>query len=110
MSTRWSRDARAILAAVGYGSAAGPRIEVGIGLDVGPAYVGIVGHEEISDFTAVGDVVNTAARLQNAANGGQIVMSAEVARIAGVDEGTAIDLDIKGKAAPVPARVLDAKG
>jgi adenylate cyclase len=100
-------DARAILAALGYGSNSGPRIDVGIGLDVGPAFVGIVGDREIRDFTAIGDVVNTAERLQSAAKGGQIVMSAEVARLAGVDTGTPVELDLKGKAARVPARIVD---
>jgi adenylate cyclase len=101
-------DARAILGAVGYGTAHGPRIEVGVGLDVGPAFVGIVGDgEEIRDFTAIGDVVNTAARLQSAASGGQIVMSDEVARLAAVTEGTPLELDIKGKAEPVHARLID---
>src|SRR6185295_14920524 len=36
-------DARAILGAQGYGTPGGPQLQVGIGLDVGPAYVGIVG-------------------------------------------------------------------
>jgi adenylate cyclase len=103
-------DSRAILAAIGYGSADGPRIEVGIGLDIGPAFVGIVGDGEVSDFTAIGDVVNTASRLQSAAAGGQIVMSAEVARLAGVDEGTPVELDLKGKAEPVSAWVVDLNG
>jgi adenylate cyclase len=101
------RDAEAILRAVGYGTAKGPRLEVGIGLDVGPAYVGIVGDgAEIRDFTAIGDVVNTAARLQGAAEGGQIVMSEAVARIAEVGDGDARVLDLKGKADPVAARVV----
>ncbi|ORW90506.1 cyclase [Mycobacterium sp. IEC1808] len=97
-------DARAILRAQGYGTRAGPQLEVGIGLDVGPAYVGIVGEAEIRDFTAIGDVVNTASRLQSVAAGGEIVMSDAVARIASVDEGEAVTLDLKGKAEPVTAR------
>ena len=100
-------DARAILRAVGYGTAKGPRLEVGIGLDIGPAYVGIVGDgAEIRDFTAIGDVVNTAARLQGAAEGGQIVMSEAVAKIADVPDGDVTTLDLKGKAEPVPACVV----
>lgn len=59
----------------------------GIGLDVGPAYVGIVGEGEVRDFIAIGDVVNTASRLQGVAAGGHIVMSEAVARIASVNRG-----------------------
>jgi adenylate cyclase len=99
-------DARALLRAVGYGTPDGPRIEVGVGLDVGSAFVGVVGEGEVRDFTALGDVVNTAARLQAAALGGQIVMSDEVATTAGVMEGEAVALDVKGKAEPVHARVV----
>ena len=57
------RDARDLLTAVGYGSDGEPWLRLGIGLDVGRAYVGNVGSGEVKDFTALGDVVNTAARL-----------------------------------------------
>jgi len=97
-------DALAILRTQGRDSPNGPRLEVGIGLDVGPAYVGIVGEGEIRDFTAIGDVVNTASRLQGVAAGGEIVMHETVARIAAVDRGEVVTLDLKGKAEPVTAR------
>jgi adenylate cyclase len=100
------RDAHDLLHAVGYGKGREPQLEVGVGLDIGPAFVGIVGDGAVRDFTAIGDVVNTAARLQGAARGGQIVMSEQVASIAGITEGKAIELDLKGKAEPVRARVV----
>ena len=56
-------DARALVAAAGYAQGK-PWVEIGIGLDFGPAFVGNVGAGEVKDFTAIGDVVNTAARLQ----------------------------------------------
>ena len=101
-------DARELLRAVGYGTRAGAPVPVGVGLDVGKAYVGNVGDGDITDFTAIGDVVNTAARLQSVALGGQIVLSAEVATMAGLDpsEGESVELDLKGKQEPVAARVL----
>jgi adenylate cyclase len=97
-------DALAILRTQSRGSPEGPRLEVGIGLDVGPAYVGIVGEGEIRDFTAIGDVVNTASRLQSVASGGEIVMPETLARIAAVDGGEVVTLDLKGKAEPIAAR------
>ena len=103
-------DARAILRAQGYGTPEGPQLPVGIGLDVGPAYVGIVGEGEIRDFTAIGDVVNTASRLQAVAAGGEIVMSEAVARIAAVAEGEVVTLGLKGKAEPVLARRIAVAG
>lgn len=90
--------ARALLAAVGYGSGERPFVEMGIGLDVGEAFVGNIGQRALYDFTAVGDVVNTASRLQGQAAGGEIVLSDRVA--AGLPAGTGerVELALKGKA------------
>jgi adenylate cyclase len=108
------RDARDLLRAVGYGAdgadgAAEPWLRVGVGLDVGRAYVGNVGSGEVKDFTAIGDVVNTAARLQSAARAGQLVLSERLfARLADrPPDARREQLALKGKPAPEPARVLD---
>jgi class 3 adenylate cyclase len=53
-------------------------LEVGAGADFGVAYVGNVGEEEVKDFTALGDVVNTAARLQMQAQPAQLILSESV--------------------------------
>ena len=95
--------ARRLLEAVGYGSAEGPFVEVGVGIDFGEAYVGNIGQRDVYDFTAVGDVVNTAARLQAEAAGGEIVIAE---RAGGGDEGERIVVDVKGKDQPVRARRL----
>jgi adenylate cyclase len=102
------RDARDLLAAVGYGSA-DPWLGLGVGLDVGRAYVGNVGSGEVKDFTALGDVVNTAARLQSSANAGQIVLSERLfRRLSDAPLGTkTTSLDLKGKREPEPVRVVD---
>jgi adenylate cyclase len=63
-----------LLQAVGYGSAHGPWLEVGVGVNAGRAYVGNVG-SAVVDFTALGDPINVAARLQAAASGGQLVVA-----------------------------------
>lgn len=98
------RHARELLRAIGYGSEDPPFAEVGIGLDYGEAFVGNVGQGAVNDFTAIGDVVNVAARLQGQAKGGEIVASARlVERLEGAPPGERIELDLKGKADPVLA-------
>jgi adenylate cyclase len=84
------------------------RLPVGIGVNFGVARVGNVGAGAVKDFTAVGDVVNTAARLQGCAQPGQIVMSEvayELVR-ARYPDAAAVAFDVKGKADAVAARVL----
>jgi adenylate cyclase len=92
--------ARALLRAVGYGSGDGPFVEMGIGLDVGEAFVGNIGQRALYDFTAVGDVVNTASRLQGEARGGEIVLSDRVARGLAIPPGARVELTLKGKREP----------
>lgn len=94
-------DAHALLGAVGYGEERS-WVELGIGLDFGTAYVGNVGSGDVKDFTAIGDVVNTAARLQAAAASGEIVMSGRVHERAGGDAVGAErrELTLKGKSQP----------
>src|ERR1051325_565524 len=74
-------------------------LELGVGLDYGTAFVGNVGSGEVKDFTAIGDVVNTAARLQAAAVSGEIVASRRVIDATGTDalEAEARWLSLKGK-------------
>jgi adenylate cyclase len=100
--------AEGILHMVGFGTPEGAWLQVGIGLDYGPAYVGDVHGGEIRDFTAIGDSVNTAARLQGAAAAGQIVMSEAVYEaVAGAYPGAErVALELKGKSAPVVARLI----
>jgi adenylate cyclase len=99
-------DAHALMLAAGYGDGQ-PWIDLGIGLDFGTAFVGNVGSGDVKDFTAIGDVVNTAARLQAAAASGETVMSRRVGDRAGelVAGAEARELDLKGKSDPEPAFV-----
>lgn len=95
--------ARGLLRAVGYGSGEEPFVEMGIGLDVGEAFVGNIGQRALYDFTAVGDVVNTASRLQAEASGGEIVLSDRVANGLTTPVGTRVELTLKGKSEPQAA-------
>jgi class 3 adenylate cyclase len=72
--------ARSLLGAVGYGSPSGQWLDVGIGIATGEEYVGNVGGGGFKDFTALGDVTNTAARLQALARGGEVVVSGDTYR------------------------------
>jgi adenylate cyclase len=68
------RAAHALLKGVGYGSPSGSWLEVGVGICSGEEYVGNVGGGGFKDFSAEGDVTNTAARLQAVATGGDILL------------------------------------
>lgn len=52
-----------------------PNISIGIGINTGPAIVGYIGSETRLDYTAIGDTINTAARLESISQPGQIVVS-----------------------------------
>ena len=53
----------------------GRSVGFGVGVNCGPAVVGNVGCEFRMDFTAIGDTVNTAARLEANAKRGQVLIS-----------------------------------
>lgn len=102
-------SAEALLQGVGYSPGLTPWLPLGIGLDHGLAFVGNVGSGEVKDFTAIGDVVNTAARLQGQAKGGQIIMTERVFQEVGdrYPDAPRVELQLKGKSEPVAARVVE---
>lgn len=58
-------------------------IAVGIGLHTGEATVGYIGSDKRSEYTAIGDTVNLASRLESNTSGGQILISEATAQSAG---------------------------
>lgn len=101
-----------LLKAVGYDRTGGAWMPIGAAVNSGIAYVGNVGGDKIVDFTALGDPVNTAARLASVAAAGEGLLSetvyASVTReFPNLERRT---LSLRGKEAPVDVRVLHPGG
>jgi class 3 adenylate cyclase len=81
------------------------QMRINVGIHTGMAVVGNVGTPQIMDFTAVGDTVNLAARLQDISADGQILISLSTyEQVADHVEARPVGyLDIKGRKEPVMA-------
>lgn len=56
-------------------------VKFGLGIHTGPAVFGNIGSKSRMDYTAIGDTVNTTARLESNAKPGQIIMSDAVYQV-----------------------------
>ena len=76
--TAWDMQAGAEEIAEKFRKRYGKSVSFGIGVNCGNAVVGNIGCDFRMDYTAIGDTVNTAARLESNARPGQILISREV--------------------------------
>ena len=99
--------AMAVLRATGHDDPGGPWLPVGAGVHTGLVWFGAVGEGTHVELTALGDNVNTTARLASAAAGGEILVTSEAARAAGLDASLPRrSLALKGKESPVEVVVV----
>lgn len=90
----------------------GRKVSYGVGVNTGEAVAGYIGTSELMSYTAIGDAVNVAARLQASAGPGEILISE--ATYQQVQDVFAVErlgpLEVRGRREPVVAyRVLGPK-
>jgi adenylate cyclase len=97
-AARGIEAARMLLQATGHGDQGGPWVPLGAGVHTGMAWVGAVGAGTHTTMTALGDAVNTTARLASEARAGEILVTTDAAAAAGLDSGLERrPLELKGK-------------
>jgi len=83
-AARAVETAQELLRITGHGSPDGPWVPLGAGVHTGTAFVGMVGSNNTSDFTALGDPVNIAAHLASQGAIGEILVTDQTAEAAGL--------------------------
>jgi adenylate cyclase len=103
---------KALLRVTGHGTANGPWVPIGVGIHTGIAWVGSIAGASgaASDFTALGDNVNIAARLASVARQGEVLVSESAYNATRIATGglEKRELELKGKSEPVTVIVLNA--
>jgi adenylate cyclase len=75
---------------------------IGIGIHYGTLVVGNLGHPDAVSYTAIGDTVNIAARVESATKGlSSLLVSEEVYYALDIDDWNSIEMELKGKTLPL---------
>ena len=104
--------AQELLRAMGYGGKKEPWIPVGVGVHTGIVFFGTISGSEgsVTDVAALGDNVNTTARIASKAGSGEALISDVAYAASGLDLGDLEQrqLELKGKSELTKVRVLHA--
>jgi adenylate cyclase len=98
-----------LLRATGHADVDGPWIPLGAGVHAGNAYVGLLGEAgRATELTALGDDINIGARLADAADVGEILISLQLIEKVGLDTHGLEHriLELKGKSSPFEVAVV----
>ena len=79
------------------------KLGIGIGINYGEVVVGNIGTKERMDYTVIGDVVNTAQRVESKARPGQVLITkSALSQVEGKIKIHALEpVQLKGKSLPV---------
>ena len=79
------------------------QLKYGVGVHFGDAVIGNIGSKTRMDFTAIGDTVNTASRIEASAAGDQVLISSDVYEVLkdGIKVVDAGDRMFKNKKEPI---------